>query len=34
MTEMKSELMRQDTELKICQNELEETKTQLKLQLK
>ena len=26
--------MRQETELKICQTELEETKTQLKLQLK
>ncbi|XP_053393249.1 mitotic spindle assembly checkpoint protein MAD1-like isoform X2 [Mercenaria mercenaria] len=34
ITQLKSEMMRNDTELKICTCELEETKAQLKLQLK
>lgn len=34
ITQLKGELMRNDTELKICQCELEETKTQLKLQIR
>lgn len=34
ITELRNEIIRKDTELNICNSELGETKTQLKLQLK